>query len=247
MVACFLVAARCFAAVPQLTERLLRTRAQCIGGDRRPARRRTHLHAPAPTVSPMPNANPEDDRLVWIDLEMTGLDIERHVIVEIACLVTDAELVLLDEGIDIVVHQDADALARMDDFVRKMHTKSDLLPQIEASTVDLATAGASVLEYVKGHVPKAGQSPLCGNSIGVDRRFLDRGLPELDQYLHYRSIDVSSLKELCRRWYPQIYRGRPGKKETHRALDDIRESVAELRYYRETMLKPVTEAPAARP
>jgi oligoribonuclease len=195
----------------------------------------------------MPAANPEDDRLVWIDLEMTGLDTERHVIVEIACLVTDAQLELLDEGIDIVVHQDADAMAGMDDFVRKMHTKSSLLPQIEASTVDLATAGATVLEYVKRHVPKAGQAPLCGNSIGVDRRFLDRGLPELDQYLHYRSIDVSSLKELCRRWYPQIYRGRPGKKETHRALDDIRESVAELRYYRETMLKPMEAVPEARP
>jgi oligoribonuclease len=194
----------------------------------------------------MPTPNPDDDRLVWIDLEMTGLDTERHVIVEIACLVTDAELELLDDGVDIVVHQDADALAGMDDFVRKMHTKSGLLSQIEAASVDLATAGATVLEYVKGHVPKAGQAPLCGNSIGVDRRFLDRGLPELDQYLHYRSIDVSSLKELCRRWYPKIYRGRPSKKETHRALDDIRESLAELRYYRETMLKPA-EVPEARP
>jgi oligoribonuclease len=212
-----------------------------------PGRRHTHHSPAAPTVSPMPTANPEDDRLVWIDLEMTGLDTERHVIVEIACLVTNAELDLLDDGVDIVVHQDADALARMDDFVKKMHTKSSLLPQIEASTVDLATAGASVLDYVKSHVPKAGMAPLCGNSIGVDRRFLDRGLPELDQYLHYRSIDVSSLKELCRRWYPQIYRGRPSKKETHRALDDIRESVAELRYYRETMLKPAEEVPEARP
>ncbi|MDQ1467689.1 MAG: oligoribonuclease [Actinomycetota bacterium] len=190
---------------------------------------------------------PEDDRLVWIDLEMTGLDVERHVIVEIACVVTDSELELVDDGIDIVVHQDADAFAAMDDFVRKMHTKSGLLSQIEASTVDLATAGARVLEYVKGHVPNAGHAPLCGNSIGVDRRFLDRGLPELDQYLHYRSIDVSSLKELCRRWYPDVYRGRPGKKESHRALDDILESVAELRYYRATMLKPPEAAPAAHP
>jgi oligoribonuclease len=192
----------------------------------------------------MPTPNPEEDRLVWIDLEMTGLDTERHVIVEIACLVTDSELELVDDGIDIVVHQDGEALAGMDDFVRKMHTKSGLLPQIEASTVDLATAGARVLEYIKGHVPSAGQAPLCGNSIGVDRRFLDRGLPEIDQYLHYRSIDVSSLKELCRRWYPEVYRNRPAKKETHRALDDIRESVAELRYYRATMLR---EAPAAPP
>jgi oligoribonuclease len=120
-----------------------------------------------------------------------------------------------------------------------MHTKSGLLPQIEASTVDLATAGANVLDYIKGHVPGEGQAPLCGNSIGVDRRFLDRGLPEIDQYLHYRSIDVSSFKELCRRWYPDVYRNRPGKKEAHRALDDIRESVAELRYYRSTILVPI--------
>jgi oligoribonuclease len=192
----------------------------------------------------MPTPDPEVDRLVWIDLEMTGLDVERHVIVEIACLVTDSELVIVDDGIDIVVHQDADALAGMDDFVRKMHTKSELLPQIEAATVDLATAGTRVLEYIKGHVGSPGQAPLCGNSIGVDRRFLDRGLPEIDGYLHYRSIDVSSLKELCRRWYPEIYRNRPSKKETHRALDDIRESVAELRYYRATMLR---EAPATHP
>jgi oligoribonuclease len=195
-------------------------------------------------VAPMANG---DDRLVWIDLEMTGLDVERHVIVEIACLVTDAELELVDDGIDIVVHQDATALAAMDDFVRKMHTKSALLPEIEASTVDLATAGARVLDYIKTHVPKAGVAPLCGNSIGVDRRFLDHALPELDGYLHYRSIDVSSLKELCRRWYPAVYRGRPSKKESHRALDDIRESVAELRYYRATMLKPEEAAPAAPP
>jgi oligoribonuclease len=191
-----------------------------------------------------------EDRLVWIDLEMTGLDIERHVIVEIACLVTDSELNIVDDGVDIVVHQDAEALAGMDDFVRKMHTKSALLPQIEASTVDLATAGARVLEYIKRHVPNAGQAPLCGNSIGVDRRFLDRGLPEIDQYLHYRSIDVSSFKELCRRWYPDVYRNRPGKKEAHRALDDIRESVSELRYYRSTIFVPVTQpeaAPATRP
>jgi oligoribonuclease len=194
----------------------------------------------------MPTQNAED-RLVWIDLEMTGLDTERHVIVEIACLVTDSELNIVDDGVDIVVHQDADALAGMDAFVRKMHTKSELLPQIEASTVDLATAGARVLEYIKGHVPSAGQAPLCGNSIGVDRRFLDRGLPEIDQYLHYRSIDVSSFKELCRRWYPEVYRNRPSKKETHRALDDIRESVSELRYYRSKIFIPTEAAPATHP
>jgi oligoribonuclease len=125
----------------------------------------------------------------------------------------------------------------MDDFVREMHTRSALLPAIEASDISLADAGATALDYVKGHVP-AGVAPLCGNSIGVDRRFLHSQLPELDEYLHYRSIDVSSLKELCRRWYPAIYKGRPGKQETHRALDDVRESLAELRYYRGAMLRP---------
>ncbi len=175
--------------------------------------------------------------LVWLDLEMTGLDVTRHVIVEIAVLVTDAQLEPVDDGIDVVVHQPAEALAEMDDFVRKMHEKSNLLPAIQASAVGLADAGARALDYVRAHVPKAGTAPLCGNSIGVDRRFLDRQLPELDAYLHYRSIDVSSLKELCRRWYPQVYKGRPGKAETHRALDDVRESIAELRYYREHILR----------
>jgi oligoribonuclease len=178
------------------------------------------------------------DRLAWIDLEMTGLDTERHTIVEIAAIVTDSELELLDEGIDLVVHASPEELDRMDDYVRKMHTKSGLLPAIEAATLTLPAAGAQVLEYLAGHIPEPGVAPLCGNSIGVDRRFLDRYLPEVDRYLHYRSIDVSSLKELCRRWYPTEYKGRPGKKETHRALDDIRESVEELRYYRDAMLKP---------
>ena len=117
---------------------------------------------------------------------------------------------------------------------------------VDLSGNQIGDAGAQVLEYIRAHVPEPGTAPMCGNSIGVDRRFLDAQLPELDQYLHYRSIDVSSLKELCRRWYPEIYRGRPSKKETHRALDDIRESVAELRYYRDTMLKPPAEAPEAR-
>ncbi len=184
-------------------------------------------------------ARPADDnRLVWIDLEMTGLEPDVDVIVEIACLVTDDALELLDDGIDIVVHQPPEVLANMNDFVRTMHTKSGLLPAIEASTVDLATAGDAVLAYIRSHVPTAGTTPLCGNSIGTDRRFLAAHLRELDDHLHYRSIDVSSLKELCRRWYPAAYRAKPTKTETHRALDDIRESVAELRYYRETILKP---------
>jgi oligoribonuclease len=178
-----------------------------------------------------------DDRLVWIDLEMTGLDNERHTIVEIACLITDSELELIDDGIDIVVHATPTELAEMDDFVRKMHTRSGLLPEIEAATIGLADAGAQVLDYIRTRVPKPRSSPLCGNSIGVDRRFLARYLPEIDEYVHYRSIDVSSLKELCRRWYPTEYRARPSKAESHRALDDIRESVNELRYYRSTILR----------
>jgi oligoribonuclease len=183
----------------------------------------------------------EDEPLVWIDLEMTGLDVEQHVIVEIACVVTDGNLVALDDGLDLVVHAGEDALAHMDDFVRNMHTKSGLLPLIESSGVSLEDAQAQVLAYVKSYVPAAGVAPLCGNSIGVDRRFLDRYMRELDGYLHYRSIDVSSLKELARRWYPAIYKKRPGKAEHHRALDDIRESVEELRYYREQLFVPPPE------
>ena len=179
-----------------------------------------------------------DDRLVWVDLEMTGLDVDQDVIVEIACIVTDSALAPLDEGIQLVVHADADTLKRMGDFVREMHTKSGLLKEIEGATVDVAAAQKATLDYVKQHVPKPSTAPLCGNSIGTDRRFLARYMTELDDYLHYRSIDVSSLKELCRRWYPEVYRKRPGKAENHRALDDIRESIAELRFYRENLLIP---------
>lgn len=180
---------------------------------------------------------PVVDPLVWIDLEMTGLDTTRDTIVEIAVLVTDSELELVDDGIDLVVHQPPDVLAGMDDFVRAMHTKSGLLPEIEASTLDLASAGDLALDYIKGHVAEARTAPLCGNSIGVDRRFLDRYLPDLDAYLHYRSIDVSSFKELCRRWYPKVYPARPDKGGGHRALADIRESLEELRFYRANMLR----------
>jgi oligoribonuclease len=182
-----------------------------------------------------------DDRLVWLDLEMTGLDVASDSIVELAVLVTDASLEPLDEGLDVVVHQPPDVLERMGDFVRAMHTRSGLLPAIEASTVDVAAAGARALEYVKGHVPEPSTAPMCGNTIGMDRRFLARYLPELEDYLHYRSIDVSTLKELTRRWYPKVYRKRPGKAERHRALDDVRESIAELRFYRENILRPPTD------
>jgi oligoribonuclease len=205
------------------------------------------VSADATPVAETPGADrPSADRLVWLDLEMTGLDTNRHVIVEIAALVTDSELEPVDDGIDLVVHASDDELAAMDDFVRAMHTKSSLLPAIQASDVTLEAAGDAVLEYVRSHVPE-GTAPLCGNSIGVDRRFLDRYLPALDGYLHYRSIDVSSLKELCRRWYPQVYKGRPAKRETHRALDDVRESINELRYYREKLLTPADSTDATEP
>jgi oligoribonuclease len=199
-----------------------------------------------PTNPSAPPSTAPDDRLVWLDLEMTGLDVTRHVIVEIAALVTDGELEPLDDGIDVIVHQPPAALAEMDDFVQKMHTRSGLVKEIEASTVSLADAGAEALEYIRRHVPDAGVAPMCGNSIGVDRRFLDHQLPALDQFLHYRSVDVSSFKELCRRWYPDVYKKRPHKAETHRALADVRESIAELRYYREHMLKP-GDAPVPAP
>ena len=184
--------------------------------------------------------------MVWIDLEMTGLDVETHVIVEIACIVTDSDLQSLDDGIQLVVRQDEAALAGMDEFVRTMHTKSGLLPLIPAAADDAATAEAKVIDYIRGHVPAPGAAPLCGNSIGMDRRFLARYMPALDTYVHYRSVDVSSFKEMCRRWYPEVYRKRPDKSEQHRALDDIRESIEELRYYRAEMLKPPA-APTSTP
>jgi oligoribonuclease len=159
------------------------------------------------------------------------------VIVEIAALVTDGNLVPLDDGIDLVVHASPAELAEMDGHVTNMHTRSGLLPEIAAATLTVAEAGAQTLEYVKRHVPRAGTAPMCGNSIGVDRRFLDRYLPELDRYLHYRSIDVSTLKELCRRWAPEAYAARPKKAESHRALADVRESIAELAYYRDAFLR----------
>jgi oligoribonuclease len=178
------------------------------------------------------------DVLVWMDLEMTGLDVERDAIVEIAALATDAStLDAVDDGISIVVHQPDDVLAGMGEVVKAMHQRSGLLDEVRASTVGLEEAGARVLEYIKTHAPTPRTTPLCGNSIGMDRRFLSRYLPEIEEHLHYRSIDVSSLKELCRRWYPEPFRARPEKTEGHRALDDIRASIDELRYYRETIFK----------
>jgi oligoribonuclease len=185
------------------------------------------------------------DRLVWIDLEMTGLDPEREVIVEIAALVTDSQLEPVGEGIDIVVHQPAEALAGMVDVVREMHKRSGLTEAVLASTVSLAEAEAAVLALVKEHVPEPRTVPLCGNSIATDRTFLVRHMPDLDAWLHYRMVDVSSIKELARRWYPKAYYGAPQKAGGHRALADIQESVAELRYYRSAIfVPPVADEPA---
>ena len=175
--------------------------------------------------------------LVWMDLEMTGLDPARHVIVEIATLVTDDDLRLVAEGPDIVVAASADDLAAMDDVVRRMHTKSGLLAAIEQSTTTLADAGTRTLDFIRSHVPEPGTVPLCGNSIGVDRRFLATHLPEIDNYLHYRSVDVSTVKELCRRWFPAALQNAPKKAGGHRAMDDIKESVAELAYYRTAVFR----------
>lgn len=172
-----------------------------------------------------------------MDLEMTGLDPDRHVIVEIATIVTDDELAVVAEGPDLVVHQTPEAMATMDEFVRNMHTKSGLLPLIEASTTTLEEAGAQTLAFIKEHVPEARTVPLGGNSIGTDRRFLARYLPEIEEWLHYRSIDVSTLKELTRRWYPDVLKARVEKEGRHRALDDIQASIDELRYYREHVFR----------
>jgi oligoribonuclease len=173
--------------------------------------------------------------LAWMDLEMTGLDPARHVIVEIATLLTDDELRPVAEGPDIVVHATAAELGAMDDVVRSMHRRSGLTAAIELSQVSLADAGRQTLEFLQAHISEARSVPLCGNSIGTDRRFLAAQLPDVENFLHYRSIDVSTIKELCRRWYPAILDGAPPKKEAHRALDDIRESIAELAYYRSTI------------
>ena len=163
---------------------------------------------------------------------MTGLDPARHVIVEIATLVTDDDLTVVAEGPDLVVSATPEQLEAMDDVVRRMHTSSGLLEAIQSSTISLEEAGRQTLEFIKAHASKAGEVPLCGNSIAVDRRFLRRYLPELEDHFHYRSVDVSTLKELCRRWRPDLYTGRPHKQTAHRALDDIRESLAELAYYK---------------
>jgi oligoribonuclease len=177
------------------------------------------------------------DRLVWIDCEMTGLDLSRDALVEIACIVTDGELVAMDEGIDVLIKPPSEALEGMADVVRTMHTTSGLLAELDQG-LTIAEAEDLVLAYVRLHVPESKKVPLCGNSISTDRTFLARDMPELDNFLHYRMVDVSSIKELARRWYPRAYFASPEKHGGHRALADIRESIRELRYYREAVFVP---------
>jgi oligoribonuclease len=178
------------------------------------------------------------DHLVWIDCEMTGLDLRRDALIEVAVLVTDAELNLLDAGLDVVIHVAGDVLDTMVPFVRDMHASSGLTDQVRASTTTLGEAETMVLDYIKKHVPEEKSAPLCGNSIATDRSFLARDMPALDNHLHYRMIDVSSIKELAKRWYPRVYQSQPAKGLAHRALADILESVQELRFYRQTLFVP---------
>jgi len=180
--------------------------------------------------------------LVWMDLEMTGLDPSQHVIVEIATLITDDDLNLIAEGPELIVHATDDELCRMDDFVTNMHTKSGLLDQIKASTVSLQDATEQTLAFLQEHIPEARTVPLCGNSIGTDRRFLAVYMNEIEEFLHYRSVDVSTIKELAHRWYPDALASVPRKDGGHRALDDIRESLKELEYWRSAVFAP---APAS--
>src|SRR6201994_2783156 len=165
---------------------------------------------------------------------MTGLDLGKDKLIEIAALVTDPDLNVLGDGIDVVIHADDAALTSMVDVVTEMHTRSGLIREVQASTVDLETAEAMVLEYIGQHVKQPRTAPLAGNSIATDRSFIARDMLELDAFLHYRMIDVSSIKELWRRWYPRVYSGQPAKGLAHRALADIHESIRELKYYRQT-------------
>lgn len=185
----------------------------------------------------MTDAPSLDQPLVWVDLEMTGLDPARHVIVEIAVIVTDGALDVVAEGPDIVVAQPPDALAAMEPVVARMHAASGLTDEVRRSTTDLAGAQERVLAFVRRHVPESGTAPLAGNSIHADRLFLRSHMPELDRWLHYRNVDVSTIKELCRRWYPQALDDAPPKGGGHRALVDIQESITELRHYRATIFR----------
>lgn len=178
-----------------------------------------------------------NDRIVWIDCEMTGLDLAADALIEVAVVVTDSELNVLDRGIDVVIQPEQAALDQMGDFVREMHTTSGLLDEL-ADGLTMEQAQAEVLEYVRRWVPDAGKAPLAGNSVGTDKAFLERDMPDLVAHLHYRIVDVSSVKELGRRWYPRVYFNAPAKHGGHRALADILESIDELRYYRAALFVP---------
>ncbi|MCC2592413.1 oligoribonuclease [Tessaracoccus sp. OS52] len=177
------------------------------------------------------------DELVWIDCEMTGLDLTGDALIELAVLVTDSELNVLGDGVDILIKPSDEQLANMGDFVREMHTKSGLLEQLSQG-LTLEEAQAQALAYIKEHVPTSRKAPMAGNTIGTDRSFLARDMPELEQWVHYRNVDVSSVKELARRWYPKVVYQAPVKMGNHRALADIQESIEELRYYREALFVP---------
>jgi len=178
------------------------------------------------------------DHLVWVDCEMTGLDLGKDALIEIAALVTDANLNVLGDGVDLVIHADDAVLDGMPDVVREMHAKSGLTEEVRRSTVTMADAERQVLDYIRTYVPDPRTAPLAGNSIATDRGFITRDMPALDAHLHYRMVDVSSIKELCRRWFPRIYYAQPEKGLAHRALADIRESIRELEYYRRTAFVP---------
>lgn len=179
-------------------------------------------------------ADVSDKYMVWMDCEMTGLRLDSDKLIEVAALVTDSDLNILGDGVDIVIHADDAALAAMPKVVADMHARSGLTEEVRRSTVSLADAEQQVLDYIREYAPAAGTVPLAGNSIATDRGFIARDMPTLDAHLHYRMVDVSSIKELCRRWYPRIYFGQPEKGLTHRALVDIKESIRELEYYRRT-------------
>jgi oligoribonuclease len=178
-----------------------------------------------------------NDRLVWIDCEMTGLDLGADALIEVAALVTDFDLNVLGQGVDVIITPPAEALTQMVPFVHEMHTKSGLLDELASGTT-MAEAEAMVLAYIKEHCPDGSRPPLAGNTVATDRSFLSRDMPELEAFLHYRIVDVSSIKELSRRWFPKAYFNGPAKSGGHRALADIQESIEELRYYREAVFVP---------
>lgn len=178
------------------------------------------------------------DELVWIDCEMTGLDLINDALIEVAAIVTDGELNVLGEGVDVVIKPSDEALAQMGDFVRNMHQTSGLLDLLGGG-ISMQAAEEQVLDYIREHVPDGRKAPLAGNTIGTDRAFLARDMPALESHVHYRNVDVSSIKELARRWYPRVYFNTPDKSGNHRALADIRESIEEMRYYREALFVPL--------